>query len=549
MSNLASSYKGAAQATAFSRGMSPDRFAERSEAYASKEASDQKLELLQKTKPTDADYEKQSEINSQNLDIALGQLSQQKREQNLQSTYQAFQRYDADKFDVKHFNQLLTDFDARGAQLFSAINRVDKIIDSPEDRKVMDDWGISKSNQDSIINDPQHNASYVIITGADGTKSFGDMDALKRFAGGYNDYATAQEITRQTDIKTKEMLLSVGLPTDKMSVQAFNETKQKFPDVPADDEAFLEAYRARYEELRTTGRSRGYENKTEFEQRVLDKLEQEGLRPGDEGYIDRKVELTRELEDYKKRPSTLRNLEAAEDAQNELAEMPFFNQKDEETQMKRKDLSRSEELNIENKIRVLEQAGEQKLDTETRKALMRIRELAHLGGKASGMTDKETGFWDNFVFRAKKYFVDDTTGIEATAAFAEYSNLNRHAMFGSVLPAAEITSHIQSFGSVGLQQGPILEHLRGSVEKLKNNYETLASMNNPLVFEWRAGMTETDLDNTIARLERQLYEIDAVYNNIEFGVQSQNIKPDKKVELLPEWEKTFDETFPEGDKE
>ena len=41
MSNLASSYKGAAQATAFARGMSPETFASRSEAYASKEASDQ----------------------------------------------------------------------------------------------------------------------------------------------------------------------------------------------------------------------------------------------------------------------------------------------------------------------------------------------------------------------------------------------------------------------------------------------------------------------------------------------------------------------------
>jgi len=548
MSSLASSYKGAAGAKAMARGMSPETFASRSEAYAASEASKQKLELLQKTKPTDADYQKQSEINSQKLDIALGELQQAKRQQNLETTYQAFQRYDADNFDPRHFNKMLEDLESRGAELFSSVARVDRI--NTMHIPMMDDWGISKAHQKLILEDPDAQGSYVAITGKDGKVSFGDMDALKHFAGGYNEYATDKEITRQTQVKTKEMLISVGLPTDKMSIQAFNETKQKFPNVPSDDEAFLEAYRARYEEIRTTGRSRGYgESATELEQRVLDVLEMEGLSPGDSGYMERKVELTRELEDYKKRPSQIRNLEEAEKAQNELAELPFFNQKNEETQIQRKDLSRSEELNIENKIRVLEQAGEQKLDTETRKALMQIRELAHLGGKASELTDKETGFWDNFIFRAKKYFTNEVTGIEAASAFAEYSNLNRHALFGSVLPAAEISSHIQSFGSMGLQQGPILEHLRGSVEKLKNNYETLASMNNPLVFEWRAGMTEAELDNTILRLERQLHEIDVVMNDtVRQTAEAPNIKPDSTIKLDPEWEQKFDATYP-GDKE
>ena len=83
MSNLANSYIGAESAKAFSRGMSPERIAERATAYASQEESEQKLKLLQKTKPTDADYEKLSEINSQKLDLAMGVLKQQKREQNL----------------------------------------------------------------------------------------------------------------------------------------------------------------------------------------------------------------------------------------------------------------------------------------------------------------------------------------------------------------------------------------------------------------------------------------------------------------------------------
>ena len=506
MSSLASSYKGAAQATAFSRGMSPDRFAERSEAYASKEASDQKLELLQKTKPTDADYEKQSEINSQKLDLALGELSQAKRQQNLQSTYQAFQRYDADKFDIKHFNQLLTDFKARDAQLFSAINRVDKIIDSPEDRKVMDDWGISKTIQDSIISNPQHNASYVIITGADGTKSFGDMDALKQFAGGYNEYATGQEITRQTDIKTKEMLLSVGLPTDKMSVQAFNETKQKFPNVPADDPAFLEAYRTRYEELRTTGRSRySSDSKTNERRYVEDGLAALDLEPDDEGYYEAKSRLTKEYKNLAD-PSKVKSHKAGQEAQKALQEMKFLDM--DTTEIKP---GSDQHYDIETKVQGVEKLLGYELDSKTKTELLRIQGLAHLGEQASNLTSEETGLLDNFMFGVKKYIFDEAPpNTDAAAAYALYRNVARHAQFGSVLPAGEIKSFAEAFGSMGMQIGPVLTMLRESLVQQMHQYKAVAQMENPYVMKWRTGMGAIELEDTINKLNERISMIDVI---------------------------------------
>jgi hypothetical protein len=511
MSVLGSSYKGAAGAVAVSRGMSPERFAERSEAYANKEKSDQQLAMLKGTRATQKDIENQAEVNSQKLEVALGELTKQKRQQNLQTTHEAFRRYDKDKFNVKHFNKLLADFEGRDAKLFNDIARVDRIntTDIPD----MDRWGVSKAMQKEILENPDVKGSYVKITQKDGDTRFGNMDMLKNMAGGYNDYADEQEIARQTRVLTIQVLAATGLPTDKFSQQAFNDVRHDFPDSEfKTDKEFQEAYRARYDELRKSTR---YQSDAQSNERryINNKLAAEGIFEGDEEYLEAYAGLARE---YKNLAATSKqkNLKSAEEAQNELAKMPFFNQKEGEPEVTRKDLTREEELNIESKVRMLEESGDQKLDAPTRKALMQIKELAHLGGKAADMTEDETGFWDNFIFRARKYFTDTTTGIESTSAFAEYSNLNRHALFGSVLPAAEITSHIQSFGSVGLQQGPILEHLRGSVEKLKNNYETLSLLNNPLVFEWRTGMTATALQHTIDKLERQLYEIDIVMGDV-----------------------------------
>jgi hypothetical protein len=524
MSSLQSSYMGAKGATAMARGMSPERFAERSEAYASKEASDQKLKVLKGTEPTDQDIENQASIQSKKLEVAMGQLDDQKRQQNLQSTYQAFQLYDKDKFNVKHFNQLLTDLEGRGAKLFSQISRVDQL--NTTDIKMMREEGdMNEAQINAALKDPRVKGSFVRITHKDGTTTFGNMDALKNFAGGYNDYADQQELARQTTTQQIMYMEGIGRDSDKMSIQAWNETRQDFPNAEHDNPAFIEAYQARYNELLASRGRGGYENATEMEQRVFDVLEKEGLKPGTQEWIDRKVELTRELEDYKKRGVGKRNLEVADAAEAELAEMPFFNQVQGEDKIERKDLTRSEESVIERKIREIETLGKQKLDTPTRKALLQIKNLAHLGGKATELTDDQTGLWDSFIHTAKQYIFDEVEGIQASSAFAEYSNMSRHALFGSVLPAAEIKSHIQSFGSMGMQRGPILEHLRNSVEKLKNTYEALSLLENQFVFEWRTGMTESQLDETIRKLDRQLFEIDIVSKDLPIPVTTTPIKP------------------------
>ena len=469
--------------------------------------------MLQKTKPTDQDYEKQSEINSQKLDVALGELEQAKRQQNLQMTHQAMQRYDADKFDPKHFNQLLKDLEARDAQLFSAVARVDRI--NTTDIKMMDEAGISKAHQKLVLENPDVKGSYVKITGKDGTISFGDMDALKHFAGGYNDYATEQEIGRQTRVKTLELLTKFGLPTDKMAIQAFNETKQDFPDVPPDDEAFVEAFQARYEELRTTGRSGRYSsrNATNEEGYAERALEAEGLDPDSpEGKV-RYNELVAEYKNLNL-PSTQKNLAVGQEAEKELYDMKFL-----DMDIKPVKPGSQQHYDIESKVQKIEQLSGYELDTKTKTELLRIRGLAHLGDKASELTDEETGLLDNFWFGIKKYIFDEApANTDAAAAYALFRNTARHAQFGSVLPTAEIKSFAEAFGSMGMQVGPVLTMLRESLVQQLNQYRAIAEMENPYVMKWRTGMGVIELQDTINRLDERLSMIDTVANDLPISV-------------------------------
>jgi hypothetical protein len=258
----------------------------------------------------------------------------------------------------------------------------------------------------------------------------------------------------------------------------------------------------------------------------MDRLAGEDLYPGDEGYLERKIELTREYERYKARTSVGKNLEGANEAEDLLLEMPFFKQESDK-KITRDDLSRGETMKIERQVRALETQGDAKLDSKVVTSLMQIRSLAHLGDRASNLTDAQTGIIDNFFFNVRKYFFDDPEGIDAASAYSEFSNMARHAIFGSVLPAAEIKSHMESFGSLKYQRGAVLAHLRSNVEKVRNDYEMLLTMSNPLVFEWRAGKTGEELNATIAKLDRQLYEIDIVARDLPIPVTTTPLQKNK----------------------
>ena len=114
MSNtLANSFIATGQAKAWEAGMSPERFAERSAAYANKEAQDQRLRALKETEPTEQDYKTMRDTQTLELQNALETQKEMMRDGNKSIIYNGYQRYDGDS-DVKHINTMLEDLRNRG---------------------------------------------------------------------------------------------------------------------------------------------------------------------------------------------------------------------------------------------------------------------------------------------------------------------------------------------------------------------------------------------------------------------------------------------------
>ena len=539
MGILANSYKGAAQATAFSRGMSPERFAERADAYNQYEQSRQDLATRKATEPTVQDRENMAEKQTLALQNSIEEQKKMMRENNRQTSYSAFSRYDADG-DVRHVNTMLEDFRQRGVKLYGKVNRVDKI--NSTDVKLMQDMGLSPDFIKQVFN-PNSSVykSYVKITGQDGNVSFGDLDTLKGITK-YNRVATKEELSRQEDARTLEGLEMAGYKLGPGAEEAFRRTRAEFPQMKPEEyknsEEFQEAYTRNLDTMEAKGYGDRLGNTTNEEGYAERALADEGLYPGDENYNARYNELIREYANRQK-PSKVKQLEGATEAQNELQEMDFLD-------MDTSSLSSQQTNNIETKIRDLEQLGGAELKADTRKNLLRIRGLTHLGDKAGELTEKETGLLDNLLFNVKKYIFDEApAGTDAAAAYALYRNTARHAQFGSVLPAGEIKSFTEAFGSLGMQAGPVLSMLRESLVQLKHDYNAIADLENPYVMKWRTGMGEIELEDTINKLDDRIGMIDRVANDTpitteplqksKFGTDGQLFKSSadkKRLELM-----------------
>lgn len=541
---LANSFIGTGQAVAFSRGMSPERMAERSSAYAEKEARDQELRNLKATEPTEADRKVMAEQQSLALQNALETQKQLLVDNNKQTTFRAYERFDADG-DLRHINTMLTDLDSRGSKLYGKIARVDKIVE--EDRSMLQDMGFPPALVDAMINDPELNKSYVRITQKDGTKSFGDLDALKGVTRYTEDYANVNEVKRQETARMMENLAIMGYDLDPLGREAFRRTKATLgPNVDPKSPEFQNAYTEMYDKLQRDKRRRGGatasikgasgENKTEAEAYGHRIAIGKGFYPGDEGYEE---ELNIGMQEYVRdiRPSAaIKNDEYAATAEEALTEMGFMD-------MSLDNLSETERVKIEQNIRKLEGPGGQELSIEDRKTLARIRKLTTLGDKAAELTAEQTGVIDSVMRTVKKYVSDDIEGVEAESAYQNFRNLVLHSFYGSALTPTEAENLQKAFGSLKQQRGPVLEQLKTTMLEIKDAYEAIEATNNDMVIKWRAGKTGADLYAVIDSLDERIQYIDSISKG---DVTPYTTEIEGSTVLTPEIETKLDNIFGEN---
>ncbi len=504
MSVLADSYIATGQATAFSRGMSPERMAERSAAYADKEKTDQELATRRATEPTKADREKMSEIQTAELQNALSEQEQMLRDNNKRITFDAYDRYDNGGYDVRHINQMLIELSKTGSKMYGDIARVDKLTEA--DKELMDRAGIHTSLQKEILSNPNASASYVKITKKDGSTSFGDLDVLKGMTG-YNDFASNKELGRQKLQREIEVISSLGYPPDKLGLEAFRRTKADLPDADPKSSEFQAAFSEHYDKLTLKDRPSRYENATEIEAYARREIEHLGFEENSPEWNEAFNQAQRDYNTVQRRPAAVRKFETIDETRRILEEdMSFWD-------LDLTSMSPQERSKIEPHVRIIEELGGAKLDAAAERQLVNIRELTALGGKASELTDKETGILDSIWRTARKYISDRIDGVEAVAAYSAFSNVTLNALYGASLQAGESARFKKQFGSLGQQRGPILAQLSNSVSQLKSNYESILEQNDPIVMAYRTGQTGIQLERVIDALDERIIMIDNIIHD------------------------------------
>ena len=549
MGNLANSYIGAGGATAFDRGMSPERFAERSQAYASKERSDQELRNLKATEPTTQDRKTMADAQTLELQNMLQTQKEMMRGTNRRTTFDAYTRYDQGDGDVRHINTMIQDIGKTGSPLFGKITRVDKVTEN--ERQMLLDAGYSKSYTDLLINNPDINKSLVIYTLAEGGgKEIGNLDDLKGLTG-YNDYADATELNRQKVARETALVAGLGYAVGPNTPEAYRKNISDIEnlyhgmseDQLAQTPEFKELYPKNLEALRNSSFGRlGYrgENATEAEAYGERVARGNGFEPGDPEWDEAKNAGMREYSKDIRPSSAIRNTTAATDAENELLDSGFL-------EMDIDELTASERARIGQKIRTIEGPGGSKLSQTDKSTLERIQRLTSLGSLAGELTDKQTGIIDSVLQTAKRYIFDEVEGIEAEAAYSAYRNLVQHALYGAALTPTEVKYFTKQLGTLGQQRGSILKQFRVSLQELQDAYQAISRTNNQFVIKYRTGKTKTELQDVIDGIDdriRMIKNIDTGAPVIKVG---EPLNVTKDVELTPEQEAELDAILnPEG---
>jgi hypothetical protein len=523
--------------------VSPESQASRADARVRRDKSMQELQRVKAMKPTEADLATAADTQTLQLQAAQQQANQAVNGLVKQSSMEAFRRYDGDNFDTRHINVMLNDTKKAGKQLYGNLARVDKI--SEVDRKLIEQAGL---NPELLINDPEMAGSYVKATAADGTTSIRSVDYLKAVSG-YTDYASAEELTRQTRAKQLESLAMAGGGSTEIERTAYNLTigsglKSGTPEFaaklgqekerltrlggrrsgPRDNAAEREArrvielagftqgspeyeaqFQTEYERIVGRKTTAGTEGEREAERATQEAIDDGDARPYEEIYNEQFDNITTR----KARTSGQKELEAATGAQDQLDKLAggdFFAEEADFT-------SPRVRARMETHISAIEQGMDAKLSEADKKSLRTINELTRLGGEAGQLTDEQTGLIDRVFRSVSKYVSNNVEGVAAEAAYAGYRNTIRHALFGSVLTAGEQKSFVEQFGSLGQQAGPILVQLRSSLEQVRSNYETLVATNNPYVVQYRTGKTSDELFDVMEAIDERIDMIDNFKNS------------------------------------
>lgn len=148
-----------------------------------------------------------------------------------------------------------------------------------------------------------------------------------------------------------------------------------------------------------------------------------------------------------------------------------------------------------------------KLNSTDKKEMADIKRIITLGDTAKKLTPEDTGMIDNLVGNVKKYVSDDAPA-EAKNAYSQMMTTIRNGLYGATLPAAEMASFTQAFGSLYQQDKAVKSALKTSLDAVKSKMEVFADTGDEAVTHFRYGADAAKLSKIIDNLDTMIATVD-----------------------------------------
>lgn len=448
----------------------PDREMRREEARLRQESGQFKFEQMKQAAPL------QREQTELELEKLRAEVKSQKQARLKTETFGAFRNYNSDK-DTRHLNNFLKTAKSMGDPTWSHWARFDEVTRNYETEAMLGQAGIM--NVEEYFNDPELLASKVLATDANGERTLLDMEKLQA-ATGYTQHMTTEELKAARERAELEKLL-IGTESATTNIVRKIAKEEKI--------SLLEAYRM-YKE------AEGTKEAGSTVERIATKL-----READPtlSHADSIREATR----IQAAPSGAeKDINVTAEVREKLHTLSPTGSFYDLDLTDPKNREKAGELIID-----LEHATGRKLDSATKTAARKMRSLLALGGKAGDkISEAETGLIDHMLHKVKKYFSDNVEGTEGQATYELFRNMQRNALFGATLPAAEMSAFNAAAGTLGMQLGPALDHLVVGMEDTKESLQAIIDFEDPMAAKYYLGTS----------MEQAEMAIDAINERLDF---------------------------------
>lgn len=463
----------------------PMREARTAEAKAKQEKAELSLQ----------DYKQQTPNRQSRAELELEQLRGQVFEERATSmrnqSFATFSAYDGDN-DTRHLNNLLVDARKNPAgKMWDKWARFDPMIRNTKTEAMLGRMGIPAEAMDGYFNDPNLTSTKVLGTDRFGEQSLVDLNKLYQ-ATGYTKHMKTQELQNaMLQAKIDNMLMGEQ-SADTASIAriaeedglTYSEATKKYYDMKNSQRRTGTAAERQADHLQT-------ENPTMSRDEALRTSVRQLASPSG---AEKNIELTAGIREQ------LHGLNTEGDFYDLDLKNPATR-------------ARAGELIVD-----LEQATGKKLTGETKKSARKIRSLLELGATAgSELSDEETGILDSMLYNLKKYVSDSVEGTAGTSTYNAMRNIQRNALMGATLTPAELKAFDKAAGTLGYQLGPVLGHLRTSLEDAKNQLQTIVDFEDPMAAKYYLGTSIDDAQKSIDAIDDRLRAISGYESRAQSG--------------------------------